>query len=232
MNNIQLAVFDLAGTTIKDDGYVAEAFSKALSALNIQVPVSELNIYMGYRKREAIGMILDKYQPDMSQDASVADKLETSFVDHMIRFYSETEKLTVLPGVYQVFEYLRSKEIKIGINTGFSANITSIILNRLGWIENGWIDAAISSDEVEKGRPEPFMIQSLMRQTGVESAARVIKTGDTSVDIQEGKNAGCLCTIAVTSGAFSREALAAFDPSFIIDDITDLITILEDLNQN
>ena len=38
-----------------------------------------------------------------------------------------------------------------------------------------------------------------MQRLGVLDAARVAKVGDTSVDLQEGKNAGCGLVIGVTN---------------------------------
>ena len=71
------------------------------------------------------------------------------------------------------------------------------------------------------------MIQKMMRAAGIDDARQVIKIGDTEVDINEGKNAGCLYSIAVTTGAFKREELIPYNPDFIMDDLNELVTILE-----
>ena len=102
-------------------------------------------------------------------------------------------------------------------------------MDRLGWVKNKMVDYVISSDEVESGRPDPFMIRNIMHQAGIHDTKRVVKVGDTEVDINEGKNAGCLYSIGITTGAFSRQQLKAFNPSFIIDELMELLSII---NQN
>ncbi|MDQ2753392.1 MAG: HAD hydrolase-like protein, partial [Bacteroidota bacterium] len=83
------------------------------------------------------------------------------------------------------------------------------------------------SDEVPAGRPHPYMIQLMMNKANITDAKRVIKVGDTEVDIQEGKNANCLYSVGVTTGAFTREELEPYEPSFIIDDIKEIIGIVQ-----
>ncbi len=76
------------------------------------------------------------------------------------------------------------------------------------------------------------MIQKLMNDAGITTASSVIKVGDTEVDVNEGRNARCLYSIAVTTGAFTREQILAYSPDFILDDVMALIPILENTNQN
>ena len=49
----------------------------------------------------------------------------------------------------------------------------------------------------------------------------VVKVGDTAVDVEEGKAAGCR-TVAVLSGTQGREKLEAAGPSLILDSVADL----------
>ena len=88
------------------------------------------------------------------------------------------------------------------------------------------IDYVISSDEVPEGRPHPYMIQSIMSALGVADVASVAKVGDTEVDIEEARNAGCGAVISVTTGAYTREQLANFKPDHIIDSLHELPAII------
>lgn len=89
------------------------------------------------------------------------------------------------------------------------------------------IDYVISSDEVPAGRPFPYMIQNLMKIAGITDTKSVIKIGDTESDIHEGFNAGCLYSIAMTTGAFTRAQLKPHHPSFIFDHLQELVPIIE-----
>ena len=50
----------------------------------------------------------------------------------------------------------------------------------------------------------------------------VAKVGDSIIDIEEGKNAGCALSIGITTGAHSFEQLQTAMPNFIIDNLLQL----------
>ena len=60
MSTIQLVVFDIAGTTVRDNGNVAEAFITAFRNFGIPMPPAEVKKVMGFRKMDAIAMLLEK----------------------------------------------------------------------------------------------------------------------------------------------------------------------------
>ncbi|MFC0184461.1 phosphonatase-like hydrolase [Pseudarcicella hirudinis] len=231
--NIKLVIFDLAGTTFHDKGNVTQCFQEAMKTYGYAIPTEIVNALMGYKKNVAIRMMLDQYESDTTLITdSLIDKIHTCFVDNMIAFYQNSLSIDPLPNVENVFRSLKSQQVKIGLDTGFSKDIANIILTRLGWLENGLVDFLVASDEVPQGRPYPYMIQKIMEQAGVKNSEEVVKVGDTEVDINEGINAGCKYSVAVTTGAFTREALEPYKPSFIIDDMIDLLPILAGTNLN
>lgn len=227
-NNIKLVVFDIAGTTVKDHGEIAIAFKTAMKEKGYEVPVEKINPLMGYKKPEAIKMMLDEYEADAAKvtDDYIND-IHERFIELMVEYYKTTDQLQALPHAEDVFAYLKQRGIKIGLDTGFSNHITDVIIERLGWLKNGIIDYVVSSNQVAAGRPQPFMIEKMMQAAGIDDSKQVVKLGDTEVDINEGKNAGCLYSIAVTTGAFTKEALIPYKPDFIIGDLNELVEILE-----
>ena len=77
------------------------------------------------------------------------------------------------------------------------------------------------------GRPYPDMIEVLIDDLGISSPDRVLKVGDTEVDVEEGRNAACGKVVSVTTGAYTREQLEAYHPDHIIDDLEELLPIIE-----
>ncbi len=223
---IELVVFDIAGTTVQDNGEIARAFQTALKAYGYTVPVEKINPLMGYKKTDAIKKILDEFENEPVSVAYIND-IHQNFLKLMVDHYSSATEIKPLPHAEDVFAYLKNKNIKIGLDTGFPKEITDVIIDKLGWLQRAIVDHVISSSEVPAGRPFPYMIEALMLQTGVKDANKVIKVGDTEVDVFEGKNAGCLYSIAITTGAFTKEELMPYEPSFIIDDLQELIAILD-----
>ena len=229
-NRIKLVVFDIAGTTVKDNGEIAIAFADALKEFGYDVPKSKINPLMGYKKPEAIRIMVNEFEHDKQKvSEDYIDDIHRLFLTNMIAHYEAAEKLELLPNVNKLFTFLKSKEIKIGLDTGFSHDITEVIMRKLGWLKDGVVDYVVSSDEVPAGRPQPYMIQRMMEQAGIMHPLQVIKIGDTEVDVQEGKNAGCLYSIAVTTGAFSRQDLEPYKPSYILNDLIELLPLIEPL---
>jgi phosphonatase-like hydrolase len=225
---IKLVVFDIAGTTVKDNGEIATAFHDAMKEHGYDIPHEKIYPLMGYKKPEAIRMMLEEYETDVAAvTTEYINDIHDRFIELMLEYYTHTNELQPLPHAEEVFARLRERGIKIGLDTGFSTNITNVIIERLGWLKDGKIDYVVCSNEVPAGRPHPYMIQKMMQAAGIEDSKQVIKIGDTEVDINEGKNAGCLYSIGVTTGAFTREALHPYEPDFIIDDLKELIEILE-----
>ena len=224
---IKLVVFDMAGTTVKDDNNVSTAFKDALKEYGYEIGFSGIDPLMGYEKTDAIKQILRLHEPDSSKvTPQIIAGIHKQFLQGMIAFYNNNPHLSALPNVEDTFIKLHSMGVQIGVNTGFSHDIADIIVNRLQWREKGLIDCLVCSDDVELGRPHPLMIQKIMQQCGITDAVEVAKVGDTEVDVHEGQNAGCRFVIGITTGTFSRKQLESYSPTHIIDDIADVIDII------
>lgn len=228
MNLIKLAVFDIAGTTIRDNHEVSKALQAALAKHGYAVDLAQINPLMGYEKNLAIRQLL-QLQGLATETISIQliSAIHTDFVQQMLSFYTSGPVIEPLPNVEETLKALRKQGVSVGINTGFSKDIADAIINRLQWREKGVIDYLIGSDEVELGRPHPLMIQQLMQRAGITDPLHVLKAGDTEVDIHEGQNAGCSYVVGITTGIFTREELASYHPTHLIDDIAEVLTIIK-----
>lgn len=225
--SIKLVVFDMAGTTVKDENKVTQTFKNALQEYGYDVPGQIINPLMGYKKIVAITKMLHLYEADPSKiTLDLIHQIHETFVRLMIEYYQQADFLEALPNAESTLLSLKKAGIQIGINTGFSRDIAEVIIKRLEWREKGVFDYLVCSDEVAEGRPNPGMINRLRQLAGISEADEVAKVGDTEVDIREGQNAGCKYVIAVTTGAFTRAELEPYHPTHIIDDIADVLNIV------
>lgn len=215
----------MAGTTVKDKNYVGLAFQNAMGNYGYQIPLAQINPIMGYEKPLAIQMILEQQGIDSDQIENLVEPIHADFVKEMLQFYRNSEEIKPLPNAEATFMELRNRGIKIGLDTGFSKDIADVIIERLNWQDK--VDIVVASDEVPKGRPFPFMIQKMMGELQIDDAASIAKVGDTEVDINEGKNAGCKYVIGITTGAFKREELVPYEPTHIIDNIAQVLEIIQ-----
>jgi len=218
--SIQLAVFDLAGTTVVDENFVGKAFQKAFHDFDFEIETDDINPLMGYKKTYAIEMMLKKI--GVEYDEEMIGDIHTAFTDEMIDFYEYDPQVKPLPAAEETIQLLKEKGIRIAFNTGFPRVIADTIMKRFQWMERGLADDYIASDEVVEGRPTPYMINQLMLRAGIDNPLLVAKIGDTEVDINEGKNAGCGLVVAVTTGAYKKQELEIYHPDFIIDSLSEL----------
>ena len=218
--SIELVVFDIAGTTVEDKGNINDFFRKTFTNAGItDVDAADVDEVMGYRKKEAIEIIVEKYKPGYENNKAFIDAIHEDFTKQMVEYYETCEGLLPLPFAEKVFRELHANKVKVALNTGFTRVITTPILKRLGWDTASFIDEVICSDEVPEGRPFPFMIEQLMQKLNISYAEDVAKVGDTKVDIEEGQNAGCGIVIGVTTGAYTKEQLIKYQPDYIIDSL-------------
>lgn len=221
-----LVVFDIAGTTVTDNNSVNDAFRGAFEKAGYPVALAEVNYIMGYRKIEAIKILLEKFYPEHIKDEPLIQHIHDVFSADMQAYYHNTHELAALPYAEELFRELHTNNIKVGLDTGFTKVITDIIIERLGWGTNNMVDHVISSDEVPEGRPSPYMIQSIMKALKITDPKQVVKVGDTEVDIAEGRNAGCGLVISVTTGSYTREELQKYAPDHIIGSLNELLPLL------
>lgn len=223
----ELVVFDMAGTTVSDNGNVNQFFLNAFASEGIIISASAINKVMGYRKIEAVEKVLVQYAPFLGElHDKTKHSIHDKFTADMVAFYQEEETVQPLPFAETLFQLLQSRGIKVALNTGFTRIITDAILAKLNWQHNPFINVTLSSDEVPEGRPHPFMIHTIMSQLGITDVSKVVKVGDTEVDIEEGRNAGCGLVVSVTTGSYSRKALAQFAPDYIIDSLQEFPALI------
>lgn len=224
---IELVIFDLAGTTVKDNQDVPRVLQRALAKFDTYITMGEASNVMGLPKPIAIRQLLEKYNDDLlsvtSDDIAAIHKV---FVADMIKFYMEDETVGEKEGVSETFRLLKQNGIKVAVDTGFDRVITDVLLERLGWVKNQLIDCSVTSDEVLRGRPFPDMVYKIMEKLNINDPGSVAKVGDTTSDLQEGNAAGCGLVIGVTSGAFDRDVLSTEEHTHLIDSIPEILPIL------
>jgi phosphonatase-like hydrolase len=225
--NIQLVVFDMAGTTVRDDDAVNRCLREALTAGGVEVSRDEVNAVMGLPKPEAIATLLAARSPGAPPPpAERVEALHREFLRRMIEFYRHDPSVEPMPGAEECFARLKRRGLRLALDTGFSRDIVQVILHRLGWDVPGFLDATVASDEVPRGRPYPDLIFEAMRRAGVASPLAVAKVGDTPADLREGVAAGCALVIGVTNGTHTRAQLAAHPHTHLIASLAKLPALL------
>ncbi|MBP6827262.1 MAG: HAD hydrolase-like protein [Saprospiraceae bacterium] len=229
-----LIVFDMAGTTVRDNHEVLHCFSEACRQAGLTADDKRLNALMGVSKLEVFQLLWREELGEDTDSGVIAVKSGETFrlFCSILEDYYRSHSVEPTEGALDVFNFLHDRGIKIALNTGFYRTVTDIILNKLGWLAGldaqyvggigSQINFSITSDEVPMGRPEPYMIQKAMSVFGITDPGRVVKIGDTPVDLAEGRRAGVAYSIAVTNGTHTREELEVLDNDGLLGALSEL----------
>lgn len=221
-DRLQLATFDIAGTTLVDDNLVDNAFLRVFSAHGIGATAEELLPFRGSAKRPIVETMVGRYRPEGG--STLIDTVMAGFEDGL-----EAELRRVarpIAGTVETFAWLRERGIRVGLTTGFSTRIMNVVLELFGWGPEV-VDAAVCSSDVPESRPAPWMIFLAMQRTGVTSPVAVAAVGDTPRDLQAGTNAGCGAVVGVLSGSGSVETLGRVRHTHLLASVADLPEVIE-----
>jgi phosphonatase-like hydrolase len=221
---IKMVVFDMAGTTVNEDNLVYKTLMNAINAAGFSYNLDQvLAVAAGKEKKEAIRSVLKTYGGDF--DEAVVTDIYGKFINQLQQAY-EVEAILPQPGATDVFEQLRDRNIVTVLNTGYDRPTAEAILKKLGWVAGKDFDALITASEVSQNRPQPDMILLAMKQYEIADGSAVMKVGDSSIDIEEGQNAGCSLSIGITTGAHTREQLQNANPNAVIDHLMQILEII------
>ena len=234
MSPIQLVVFDMAGTTVKDQNEVHDCFMQASQKFGLAAPTEQVVGMMGWSKKLVFQTLwaeqLGKDHPDY------AAKVEASYAEFktILEDHYRTQAVEPTSSCLELLAWLKSQNIKIALNTGFYREVTNIILQRLGWdrglddnyvgSQDSVIQSSVTPSEIynQEGRPAPYMIQKAMYQLGIRDPQTVIVVGDTPSDLEAGMNAHCFWSLGVTNGTHTQEQLQTYPNHGLLDSLWDL----------
>src|ERR1700759_2028629 len=222
---ISMVVFDMAGTTVNEDNVVYKTLQKAINKKGFDFTLDQvLAEGAGKEKHEAIQSILKKFA--RNTDKELSKEIYSDFVDLLSKAYEDVDLLPQ-PNAEELFQILKDRNSRVILNTGYNADIAESLVKKLGWKKGIEFDSLITSSDVEKNRPDPEMIDLAMDIYGVTDPKKVIKVGDSIIDIEEGQNAGCGLNVGITTGAHNFLQLQSANPDYIINNLLELVPIID-----
>jgi phosphonoacetaldehyde hydrolase len=252
-------VLDWAGT-ILDYGSLAPvaAFLEVFRREHVEITRDEARAFMGTYKKDHIRSltklprIRDRWREIHGKvpDESDVERIYEAFSPIQIDCLADHAEL--IPGCLDTISALRSRGIKIGSNTGYSAPMMKVVLreaSRQGFTA----DAMVCADDVPQGRPAPWMALENARRLGIFPLEALAKVDDTIPGIEEGLNAGMWSIGVVKTGnelglsrqeveslpsdefdrrlEEGRSRLARAGAHAVIDSIADLIPCIESIER-
>lgn len=222
MSPITLAVLDMAGTTVADDGLVLRAFAAAAEAGGLPAEGPEADAArqyvldtMGQSKIVVFRAIFG--DEDRAQAANAA--FETTYDSLIDQGLAEP-----IPGAEKAITTLREAGIKVALTTGFSRSTQDKLLVALGW--ETLADLTLSPAEAGRGRPYPDLILTALLKLSIDDVHQIAVLGDTSNDVLSGIRSGASIVAGTLTGAHDERQLREAGATHIVPSVTEFAELL------
>jgi len=210
-NKIDTVLFDLDGTLIDTNELIISTYLHTLE-----------KYYPGKYTREDVLPFLG---PTLHE---VFGKMDPERVEEMVLEYrtynlaNHDALVKEFVGVMETIETLKKKGYKLAIVTTKREDVAfkGLRLMKL----DSYFDVMIAYDHVKKVKPDPEPIFLALDKLG-SKPEEALMVGDNFHDVLAGKNAGTK-TAGVAWSIKGREYLAKYEPDFMLENMTDLLTIL------
>ena len=210
---ITTLLLDFDGTLLDTNDLIIQSF---LSVLGKRYPGR-------FTKEDALGFI----GPSLKQ---TFDEIDETLTEIMIQEYRAWniemhDHLAVeFDGVAETLRLLKARGIKMAIVSTKRSDIVRKGMKLMG-IED-LFEVVIGLDNVVNPKPDPEPILLALEQLGA-TKEEALMIGDNSHDIEGGQNAG-VRTAGVAWTAKGEAFLASFNPTIMLQHISDLLDIVED----
>ncbi|AVO34686.1 HAD family hydrolase [Ottowia oryzae] len=198
-----LICFDWDGTLFDSTGIITRCIQQAVVDVGGARPTDEAASYV-------IGMAL---MPALAHAAPDVPKDKYPLLGERYRhhYLAHQNDISLFDGVLPMLAELKARHHWLAVATGKSrVGLDNVLATR---DLKGIFDASRTADETA-GKPDPRMLNELMRQFGTEPE-RTLMVGDTTHDLQMARNAGC-ASLGVSYGAHPPSEFEALGPRAIL----------------
>ena len=177
---IQLAVVDMAGTTVMDDGLVVNAFEAAATAVGVPESGPEREQRPAVRPRHH-GPIQDQRVPRAVRQRGARAAGQRRLRARVRTASSTKEKPRRSQARQKRSRRLRENGIRVALTTGFSGTTQEKLFAALGW--QSLADLVLAPGDGVRGRPYPDLILTALirlEADGVSTSPRSVTPAATS----------------------------------------------------
>lgn len=202
------------------DGTLADTAAVIIRTMQATISELELPFRTDEQCAAMIGLRLVEIPSVLFPECSIEGDIYARTYRRLFHEFNTEDAVRIYPNVVDTLKTLMSKGIILTIASSRSHASLAEYVENLGL--SSLISYILGADDVDKGKPDPEPVNRTLKRFGI-SPEETIVVGDTSFDIQMGKNAGTR-TCGVTYGNGSRVSIS--DADRIIDDFGKLLNIL------
>lgn len=221
-NAIQVAVIDMAGTTVADDGLVVSSFEVAATAAGMPADGAERDHArqyvldtMGQSKIVVFRALFGTEELAQRANAAFETAYEAAIDDGNAK---------PIDGAADAITRLRDTGIKVALTTGFSGTTQQKLLAALGW--QTIADLVLAPGDGVRGRPYPDLILTALMRLEGDAVGNVAALGDTSNDVDSALRAGCSIAAGTLTGAHDEKQLVAAGATHVVATVSDFADLI------
>ncbi|KAL4980431.1 HAD-like domain-containing protein [Aspergillus desertorum] len=229
-------LFDIDGTLCRSEEMSIDAFYSCLSDI-VGKPITHENTAVSLQGRTDLGLLQDILNfHKVESKASVTEKFLKSHPKYLAASLEKGFNSVACQGVKDLLEWLMARKkdsnsltLKVGLLTG-NSRVNALLKIRAAGIDTEIFDLSISA--FGDTHPDRIsLIQGSMDKLRARDGpdireGKVIIVGDTPLDIECAKKAGC-AVVAVASGNYNIDDLAMFEPDHACTQIGESKAYLE-----
>lgn len=204
-----LIAFDWDGTLFDSTAIIARSIQLAVRDVGGTIPSDrDAAFVIGMGLMQALAHAA----PDVPRERY--PELGARYRHHYAKHQND---ISLFEGVLPLLADLRSRQHWLAVATGKSRHGLDEALDAVEL--RGSFHGSRTADETA-GKPDPRMLNELMREFGVEPE-RTLMIGDTTHDLQMALNAGC-ASVGVSYGAHEPDAFQALNARFVGHSVREL----------
>tara|TARA_B100001059_G_C17747303_1_gene535088 strand:+ start:506 stop:1093 length:588 start_codon:yes stop_codon:yes gene_type:complete len=167
-NRLNLIIVDFDNTLFFTNNINFKSYKKTFNYFNAKLSKKEFNLYAGLSKRDFYKKIFKKKKFDVNK-----------VFDLKKEYYKKSVNL--VKANYLLLDFLRkmkNQNVKIALVSNASRYTISLVLNKFS-IEN-FFDAILTSDDVEKTKPNPTAFKKILKKFKATSKNVIVIDDDKS----------------------------------------------------
>ena len=213
---MKLVILDWDGTLVDSLGLHFDSYKMVAEKFDIDVDIEEVRGMTGMTAPE---IILEAY--DIKDKEKIKSILKAKDEIYMNELWKEVKPF---PGAQELIEELKDKFI-LAIATSSDLMLVRPVLEKFGW-QYSFIEI-LGRDDVEKGKPEPEILNRICERTGIQPEEAVY-VGDSVHDMMAAKKAEMMA-IGVPTGVHSEEQLDAAGSDKVFENLFEVKDFLSGL---
>jgi pyrophosphatase PpaX len=214
---VNTLLFDLDGTLVDTNAIIVKSLEVVFETYLPEVQTS-LELF-----KECIGPPLE-----VSFSRFTSKELVQEMIQAYRSYYKQHEHLyyNIYPNVIDVLTTLKAQGYYLGVVT--SKFRDSALPSMVHYGLDTLMDAFVGLDDVTHAKPHREPVDVALSRIPYHTGAIMI--GDNATDIQSGQQAG-IYSAGVAWAFKGKELLHAVNPDYMLEDMTDLYGILNELNK-